>query len=265
MISTESNFTLSMFPKEAIDKQIQRIIADPAFNDSLILKNFLVFVVNETLKGNANQLKEYTIAVNVLAKPAHFRPQESGIVRIHAGRLRRALSSYYTQSGVSDKIRVSMPKGGYVPSFNVNDMKNDDTSTSPSSKKTMIGIAPLRYSGNNQNKVSFAEKLGIQLSAALRKSEEYKVVPSYTMKKLSDHQTDIEHLAENPGIEYLLTGDVQLLRNNLRVHLQMINLRTGHLTWSQMYERKFSPEILSEVQNDIVKQAVTNLSQLQLK
>ena len=129
----------------------------------------------------------------------------------------------------------------------------------------MIGIAPLRYSGNNQNKVSFAEKLGIQLSTALRKSEEYKVVPSYTMKKLSDHQTDIEHLAENPGIEYLLTGDIQLLRNNLRVHLQMINLRTGHLTWSQMYERKFSPEILSEVQNDIVKQAVTNLSQLQLK
>ena len=137
MISTEPFFTLSMFPKEAIDKQIQKIIADPAFNDSIVLKNFLVFVVNETLKGNANQLNEYTIAVNVLDKPAHFRPEESGVVRIHAGRLRRALSSYYTQSGVFDKIRVSIPKGGFVPSFNVNDWKNEDTSASRSPKETV--------------------------------------------------------------------------------------------------------------------------------
>ena len=137
MISTEPFFTLSMFPKEAIDKQIQKIIADPAFKHSIVLKNFLVFVVYESLKGKPNQLKEYTIAVNVLDKAAHFRPQESGIVRIHAGRLRRALSSYYTQPGVFDKIRVSIPKGGFVPSFNVNDWKNEDTSASRSPKETV--------------------------------------------------------------------------------------------------------------------------------
>ena len=40
-------------------------------------------------------LKEYTIAVNVLDKPTNFKPQDNSIVRIHAGRLRRALNHFY--------------------------------------------------------------------------------------------------------------------------------------------------------------------------
>src|SRR5262245_60601379 len=121
MLTSAASVREVKFSKEEIEKQVQKIIADPIFADSDILKRFLVFVVSETLDGNSNRLKEYTIAVNVLDKPRDFNPHESGIVRIHASRLRRALNNYYCKGGIFDTIRVSVPKGGYIPKFDEND------------------------------------------------------------------------------------------------------------------------------------------------
>jgi hypothetical protein len=73
--------------------------------------------VDQTLLGNSNRLKEYTIALNVLNKPANFKPSENGVVRIHAGRLRRALNHYYKEIGVHDPIEISMPTGSYAALF----------------------------------------------------------------------------------------------------------------------------------------------------
>ena len=105
------------YSRADIIAQVDRINTDTSFMESDILKRMLFFVVNETLEGRSNRLKEYTIAINVLNKSASFKPQENGIVRIHAGRLRRALSHYYDDKGSADSIRITMPKGGYVPFF----------------------------------------------------------------------------------------------------------------------------------------------------
>jgi len=53
--------------QEIID-QMSRILTFPVFNNSMILTGFLKFIVEETLQGKANSLKEYTIGINVLAK-----------------------------------------------------------------------------------------------------------------------------------------------------------------------------------------------------
>ena len=109
------------FAKEEIIAQLQKIIADPLFSVSDILKRFLLFVTEETLQGRSNQIKEYTIGVNVLHKPISFNPRQDAIVRIHAGRLRRALHQYYKDAGALDPIYVSIPKGSYLPLFAPND------------------------------------------------------------------------------------------------------------------------------------------------
>src|ERR1043165_9440868 len=96
------------FTLAAIDQQLERIFLDSHFTESEILKKFLCFIVHETIAGRANCLKEYTIATNVLGKPTSFNPQENGIVRIHAGRLRRALIDYYQSKGVDDPIVIDV-------------------------------------------------------------------------------------------------------------------------------------------------------------
>src|SRR4030095_12568052 len=90
------------FSEVFINQQVDRIFTDPQFAGSDILRRFLSFVVSETLSGRAHTIKEYTIGVKVLDKPADFKPQQDAIVRIHAGRLRRALNNYYKKSGAEE-------------------------------------------------------------------------------------------------------------------------------------------------------------------
>src|SRR3954466_12847143 len=108
------------FTPEAIQSQVLKIVQDPVLENATILKNFLKYIVDESLQGNSNILKEYTIAVNVLHKPPDFNTQENGIVRIHAARLRRMLDVYYKSHGIIDIIKISIPKGTYVPKFTRN-------------------------------------------------------------------------------------------------------------------------------------------------
>jgi TolB-like protein len=114
------------YSREEIHLQLQRIFTDQAFAVSDILRRFLSFIVEETLDGRSNQIKEYTIGVNVLHKPCNFNPSQDAIVRIHAGRLRRALHHYYKEVGVADPIRIEMPKGSYLPVFSENEMETAD-------------------------------------------------------------------------------------------------------------------------------------------
>src|SRR3954465_15574892 len=123
MNTTSPPATGSKLSHEAIYQQLERIFLDPFFINSAILKKFLSFIVDQSLLGNANLLKEYTIALSVLDKPSNFKPQENSIVRIHAGRLRRALNHYYNNQETPELIYISMPLGSYVPVFSMCDNK----------------------------------------------------------------------------------------------------------------------------------------------
>src|SRR6516164_238538 len=115
----EPGKTCRPYSDALINEQLQRIFTNPSFSVSDILKRFLHYIVQQTVAGGSNIIKEYTIGVNVLNKPTDFRPQHDAIVRIHAGRLRRALYKYYEEAGVDDQIEISIPKGSYVPAFGI--------------------------------------------------------------------------------------------------------------------------------------------------
>ena len=102
---------------DEIQEQLTKILSSSKLSASNILSQFLYFIVNETLAGRGEALKEYTIAVYALKKSLDFNPQIDSIVRIHAGRLRRALKEYYHEEGVHDPIVIIIPKGNYMPVF----------------------------------------------------------------------------------------------------------------------------------------------------
>lgn len=96
---------------------LDRVLVSDAFRAAPQLSAFLSFVVERTVEGRAAELKGYTIAVEGLGRPADFNPQLDPIVRVEAGRLRRALAQYYAGDGRGDPVQISMPVGGYVPVF----------------------------------------------------------------------------------------------------------------------------------------------------
>jgi len=102
---------------EAIKTQLQRILQSPEFRGSEKQRNFLKFIVAETLEGRKAEIKGYTVAVSVYGRSENFDPQIDPIVRVEAGRLRRALEHYYLTVGKNDPVRITIPKGTYVPAF----------------------------------------------------------------------------------------------------------------------------------------------------
>ena len=102
---------------EAIKAQLEQILQCAEFRSSEKQRNFLRFIVDETLEGREAEIKGYAVAVSVYGRSESFDPQVDPIVRVEAGRLRRALERYYLTAGKNDPLRINIPKGSYIPAF----------------------------------------------------------------------------------------------------------------------------------------------------
>lgn len=109
--------SLARSSDEAVRVVLRRITASEAFRDSPQSIQFLHFVVEETLQGRGSELKGYTIATRALGRPENFDPQTDPIVRVQAGRVRKALAEYDAEAGGADPLRIVLDRGSYVPRF----------------------------------------------------------------------------------------------------------------------------------------------------
>jgi adenylate cyclase len=104
---------------EDVRAQLERIIASSEFPNAGHGHAFLRYVVEETLAGRAERIKGYSIAIEVFNRDEGFT-QDDPVVRIEAGRLRRALERYYLVAGQNDPVVIDIPKGKYIPFFSWN-------------------------------------------------------------------------------------------------------------------------------------------------
>ncbi|WP_172292873.1 hypothetical protein [Pseudoruegeria sp. HB172150] len=97
--------------------ELASILSSALLQKSERRRNFLKFIVEETLDGRSSRLKGFTIATEVFNRDASFDGKLDPAVRLEARRLRRDLDSYYFGEGRHDPVRISIPKGTYVPCF----------------------------------------------------------------------------------------------------------------------------------------------------
>ena len=100
---------------EDVRRQLNRVLSSPMFTGSGRLRRFLEFVVERTLAGDGERLKEYVIGIEVFDRDASYDPRLDSIVRVEAARLRTKLTEYYAGDGRADAIVLTLPKGGYAP------------------------------------------------------------------------------------------------------------------------------------------------------
>ena len=101
----------------AIRAQLDRIVASAAFAGSDRMSRLLRYLVERTLAGEAAQLKEYVLGVEVFDRDQRYDPRLDSIVRVEARRLRAKIEEYYGGPGAGDTILITIPKGSYVPAF----------------------------------------------------------------------------------------------------------------------------------------------------
>src|SRR5215467_1948495 len=103
--------------EHAIREHLSVLLSSAAFAQVDRLKRFLRYVVEETVAGRSEGLKEYSIGVEVFDREASFDPRTDPIVRVQARRLRARLARYYEEEGRGQEICIELPKGSYVPVF----------------------------------------------------------------------------------------------------------------------------------------------------
>lgn len=245
--------------QEEINKQVQRIFFYPSFSESAILRKFLLFIINETLAGRSNCLKEYTIAVNVLDKPITFKPQENGIVRIHAGRLRRALEQYYNDAGINDEMIIQIPKGKYVPDFcdrkKLAEIANSENEKSDQRehKDETLTLAILPFLSSLEKSIeNFADGLCMQLASELMKLSQVSVVAYKAIRNIAEAKSDYSDLYFHFKCNYLVTGCVQQSKDKIRINVNVVDCKNYTEIWSETFERKLNKSNIFTIQDEII-------------
>lgn len=252
-----------MPPEQFVRAQLERILASASFAHSERSRRLLRFLVEQSLQGSSDALKESVIAVEVFRRRPSFDPQTDSIVRVEAHRLREKLNAYYEEEGQYDRISVELVKGSYVPIFRersrpIRLWRAWFRVRSATSWKIIAGaglaalaagaviwwltgrteqvfrnppsilVLPLADLSPNKDQGYVCEAVTEEVIQALAKFEDLRVV---------SRPSPLHH---NGGKEdnaaLLLGGTVRKRDDTIRIIVRLVNAQNGSALWAQTYE-----------------------------
>jgi TolB-like protein/Tfp pilus assembly protein PilF len=284
-------------PAAEIEAQLDLILSSPQFIKSERMNRFLRFVVKQALQGSGNELKEYTIGVEVFDKDASFDPRIDNNVRTEARRLRTKLAEYYATSGKSDKVRIELPKGSYMPRF-VETSRTVDAElhqeplpqvpvrrsstwrgvlavlavaaliaagllwsrserARPPRKLRSIAVLPFRNLSAGEENEYFTEGLTEEILNHLAAVPALKVVARTSSAQFKNRNEDVRTIGKRLNVDTVLEGSVRRVGNVLRITPQLISTADGYHLWSQTFER--DADNLFGIQDEISRLVVQAL------
>lgn len=117
MAALAEDLSLSASETAAVRQQLETLTADDLLRSSKRSVGFLRYIVEETLQGRGDELKERTIGVNVFGKSLTYDTNLDHVVRTAASELRKRLALYYGREEHREEIRIQLVPGSYVPHF----------------------------------------------------------------------------------------------------------------------------------------------------
>lgn len=212
-----------------VEEQLRRIFLSPDFTASKRQRDFLRFVVNETVADRSDEIKAYTIATRVFGRGDDFDQNEDAIVSAEAGRLRRALSHYYLSAGREDPVRIDIPKGTYVPNFRLEGreaLEGGDSSCNETAWPTLL-IRPLHYRADIDVPVFFPEGFTTDLAIELARYQDIRVI--------LQNQKDADISPARGEARFFLEGTIISKAGELKISIRLTDNRTGRQIWGDQY------------------------------
>lgn len=113
----EAGHDPSSIGRDGILRELDRILANHHFCNSRRYPALLRHVVESTLDGKSDSLKERTLGVEIFGRPPDYDTNSDTVVRYTAAEVRKRLLLYYSEEGHDSEIRISLSPGTYVPEF----------------------------------------------------------------------------------------------------------------------------------------------------
>lgn len=217
---------------EDVRAALRRILASDDFPATARNRKFLSYVTERTLAGKAADLSGYKVATEVFGRPADFNPTTDPIVRIEAGKLRRDLEVYYLKSGAGDEIGISLPRGGYIPSFQRRAIVPAQPSVSSLDPQ---GVTVHALHGNQCPLAQAEPAFRARLADRLAREPEVAVFAGPAASHdggLLDSDT-VREVARRNGTRFVLSGDATGVGGAVVFTARLHDGATGRLMWSE--------------------------------
>ena len=240
--------------RDAVQMQLQRILASSEFQSSQAISRFLTYVVDETLAGRAERLKAYTIAVGAYGRNPDFDPQTDTIVRVHARRLRRALERYYFTDGVDDSLTIELIPGSYVPKFRDRSSASAPEIAGPISQLVItpsfasspqgpaIMVVPLDALGVPAEELYLADGFTEQIAKALTAHQEIRIIGPLRRQRLAHETRSITDIAAQYDAEFVIQGGLRKSDETIKLTVRLVERTTHRTLWSESYDNRLEPD-----------------------
>ncbi len=265
--------------REALD----RILQSPDFHATPRSRRFLTYVVEETLAGRAERIKSFSIATDVFGRGSDFDAHSDPIVRLEAGRLRRALEQYYLKAGREDPLIISIPKGGYVP------LILPRTKVETGARRALAKPRPILLGAVAA--LGLASAVSVVMSPPWRSDPTVPAVPRLLVRPFEDLSRSGNSAAFTAGLtheiigqvakfkdivtvegreatssagdkaRYELSGNVSLGEDTVRLQARVLKTEDSSVLWAQSYEADFEPSQVITIEKEIANQIATALGQ----
>jgi hypothetical protein len=100
---------------KAFQQHLKEVLSGEAFRGSHRSAQFLQYVVNQSVNGHCDDLKERLIGVELFGRSPSYDTGEDAIVRVTASDVRRRLLQHYGTYGTGSDFRIRLPLGTYIP------------------------------------------------------------------------------------------------------------------------------------------------------
>ncbi|GAB5482638.1 MAG: adenylate cyclase [Parasphingorhabdus sp.] len=252
---------------DVIEQQLVRILSSSQFVATTRLNRFLRYLVEQSLAGNADALKGYTIGVDVFDRPEGFDPALDTIVRVQAGKLRSRLDLYYAHEGKDDPIRIIVPKGSYRPqfevAFNPKPSQSAEVSETDEVQTTRYSIAVLPFDNlsGDPNQEYLADGFTEQVINALTRFREFQVISRQSTFRYKDRPADPRDIGSELGVRYTVEGSVRRWEDQLRVTAQLIDAETGAHLSSEVFDRTLGAKGLFEIEEEVAAHIAAQIAE----
>jgi adenylate cyclase len=279
-------------PEGDIRAEVERILASRGFASAGRLSRLLRYVVDKTLAGEADQLKEFAVGVEVFDRDDKYDPRLDSIVRVEAGRLRSRLDEYYNGEGASAPIRITLPRGGYAAQFEprVVPPPAAATTTQPSTANGWAkwpltlgliaavaalvvwlggstptpaetgapGVAVLAFSGDDQQ---LAARMTEQVTAELARFGTVGVASHTSAMQFAGKRAPLTEIAAALNVDFVLEASIEQEPAGLLAVVRIVDTATNRKVWIADYRgaandaRGISQRVAFDVGAELIKRS----------
>jgi len=219
---------------DAVLEQLERIVASPDFDSSPRAQEFLRHVVGSAVAGREVEISQHAIAMAVFGRNSDFDPITDPIVRMQAGRVRRLLEHYYLTEGTNDPVLILLPKGTYVPAFQLRGGTGHppDASAEVGSRPLQTDtwptllLTPFRNLTSDPAADHIAQGLVLELASELNNYQELRFL-------LGASEQDPRNREARAQFE--VRGALAEVGDDLKISVQLLSGDPAGLIWAQTY------------------------------